>query len=316
MRKYQPGEVKRDARAAEALRSLGYVAGPGPTAGSEENLKDPKDMVDIEQSFRWAESLLARQRPAEVIEHMEPAAQRSPESFLIVELLGKAYAAEELFDFAELAFGQALALQPRSPETWGLLAQVLGVRRAYGRAIKACEQALQIDPEALDAQRLLPQLRELLAQQTAQIDKLRAELRAQPDSAELAFALGDELAVAGATAEAVTVLRTGLEHNPQNIQLANNLAWIMATSPDDHLRNGAEALRLAQVACAGESATNPTILDTLAAAQAETRDFDAAVATLQRAADLARQAGNTHLAAELAQRTKYYQEKRPFRAPA
>ena len=168
----------------------------------------------------------------------------------------------------------------------------------------------------MDAQRLLPQLRELLAQQTAQIDKLRAELRAQPDSAELAFALGDELAVAGATAEAVTVLRTGLEHNPQNIQLANNLAWIMATSPDDHLRNGAEALRLAQVACAGESATNPTILDTLAAAQAETRDFDAAVATLQRAADLARQAGNTHLAAELAQRTKYYQEKRPFRAPA
>ncbi|NIP94144.1 MAG: sel1 repeat family protein, partial [Akkermansiaceae bacterium] len=50
---------------------------------------------------------------------------------------------------------------------------------------------------------------------------------------------------------------------------ANNLAWLLATHPDDALRNGGEALKLIEPHTHGEGGDNPALLSTLAAAQAE-----------------------------------------------
>jgi hypothetical protein len=75
----------------------------------------------------------------------------------------------------------------------------------------------------------------------------------------------------------------------------NNQAWQLATSPDPNVRNGVEAVWLAQRACELTKYEKALFVGTLAAAQAETGKFDAAIATAQRACDVAAENGETNL---------------------
>ena len=86
----------------------------------------------------------------------------------------------------------------------------------------------------------------------------------------------------------------------------NNLAWILATHPDDALRDGKEALRLARTL---PVKTEATYADTLAAALAETGAFEEALelilTVLPRAEDFLRE--------KLTQRRQAYQQRQPWR---
>ena len=63
----------------------------------------------------------------------------------------------------------------------------------------------------------------------------------------------------------------------------NNLAWILSTCADASLRDGKRAVELATHACELTGRKNAWLLDTLAAAFAETGDFKAAVETQREA---------------------------------
>ena len=74
---------------------------------------------------------------------------------------------------------------------------------------------------------------------------------------------------------------------------AERSAWMLATNPNASVRNGAEAVELAQRAVELSGGREPAILDTLAAAYAEAGRFPEAVKTAQRAAALASARGDT-----------------------
>ena len=59
--------------------------------------------------------------------------------------------------------------------------------------------------------------------------------------------------------------------------LLNNFAWVLATSPDEKLRDGKRAVEMATEACKLTDYKQAHILSTLAAAYAEIGDFDAAI---------------------------------------
>ena len=60
---------------------------------------------------------------------------------------------------------------------------------------------------------------------------------------------------------------------PDDSGVLNNLAWLLATSPDDVLRDGKRAIELARKACEGTTWKQPHIISTLAAGYAEAGDF-------------------------------------------
>jgi len=271
--------------------------------------------VDVDHDFRLAESLLAAGKVTQALDLLEPAVRRSPESFVVVEALGKAYGAAEMNEFAQATFQQALALWPQSPPTWAFLAQVLQQRGALPQALRACDEALKLDPNSPDATKLKPELEQAAKQQEAKIAELRQQVRSQPDVVEPALALSEQLSATGQTAEAIRVLQDALAKAPENASLANALAWLLGTAPDDKLRNAGEALRWARVACAGDGSSNPTHLDTLAAAQAESGAFDEAIQTAARAIKLATDAGNKRRVTLLSHRLALYQGQRPYHDP-
>jgi hypothetical protein len=86
----------------------------------------------------------------------------------------------------------------------------------------------------------------------------------------------------------------------------------MATCPDTAFRNGPEAVRLATRACELTGYTRPLLIGTLAAAQAETGDFQAAIATAERAKALATALRLEEIAMKNQELIQFYRQGLPF----
>ena len=113
--------------------------------------------------------------------------------------------------------------------------------------------------------------------------------------------------------EGLAYWRQALSKDPDNLQVLNDFAWVLATSHDETLRNGNVALPLAEHAVALTSAREPALLGTLAAVYAENGRFDKAIELELQAVELATQQGNSTLAASLRTRLGLYRDKTPTR---
>ncbi len=111
-----------------------------------------------------------------------------------------------------------------------------------------------------------------------------------------------------AHAAAVALYRLGLTAG-DNPVIAGNLAWVLATSPDDSVRNGAEAIALAQRLGPDE----PTALSSLAAALAESNRFPEAVAAATRALELIRGTPSHEAEVPFTARLEAYRTGKPWR---
>jgi tetratricopeptide (TPR) repeat protein len=114
--------------------------------------------------------------------------------------------------------------------------------------------------------------------------------------------------------EAIAQFQKSLEVKPGQIPVQNDLAWLLATTPDAALRDGAKARALAEQANQSSGGGDPKILRTLAAACAAQGNYGLAVSTARRALELAAAQKNEALAAALRQEIQHYEANTPLRA--
>lgn len=113
--------------------------------------------------------------------------------------------------------------------------------------------------------------------------------------------------------EAIDIYRGLLEIRPDDLDVANNLAWQLATTAPAKLRNGPEAVALAERIIRQPGGRTATYLDTLAAAYAEAGRFDDAVAAAVEATQLAKSLQNRALLQDIERRLAGYRARRPAR---
>ena len=94
---------------------------------------------------------------------------------------------------------------------------------------------------------------------------------------------------------------------PENHEFKNGLAWIHATCPDARYRDGKKAVVLATKSCEPSQWKNACDLNILAAACAESGDFESAVKWETRAIELG---GDDKQEQEL--RLELYRERKPY----
>jgi tetratricopeptide (TPR) repeat protein len=100
-----------------------------------------------------------------------------------------------------------------------------------------------------------------------------------------------------------------LKLKPDDASLLNNLAWVLATSPKDDLRDGKRAIELANEACRLTEYKQAYILSTLAAAYAESGDFENAKKWIDKAIEI----GGPDQPPALKKERKRYRKSKPWR---
>jgi tetratricopeptide (TPR) repeat protein len=145
------------------------------------------------------------------------------------------------------------------------------------------------------------------------IDCFHKALENQPDHVKARHALGLTLLRNGQVNEAIDCFHKVLEIQPGDVAVQNDLAWVLATFPQASIRNGSQAVNLAEQAERLSGSTNPAILGTLAAAYAEVGHFPQAVAAAQRALQQAGAQNDSTRVSSLKAQLECYQSGSPFR---
>ena len=86
--------------------------------------------------------------------------------------------------------------------------------------------------------------------------------------------------------DAIKHFGEALKVDPNYLQSANNLSWLLATTSRESLRDGEMAVWLAEKVCKASDYKQPQALDTYAAALAETGEFEKAIATVDSAIEI------------------------------
>jgi len=182
-------------------------------------------------------------------------------------------------------------------------------------ALKYFQKAVEIDPRDVAGHNNLAGALRKKGRINEAIAHWTTALELNPRSAAAHNNLGDTLYGQGRHAEAVAHWRAGLRAEPDRIFTLNQLAWVLATCAETAVRNGAEAVGLAERAVQLSGGRDPAVLSTLAAAYAETSRFPEAADTARRALNLALSAEqkNQPLIGALKAGVALYQAGSPYR---
>jgi tetratricopeptide (TPR) repeat protein len=137
-------------------------------------------------------------------------------------------------------------------------------------------------------------------------DKDELEVRAEALSSR-----GDALLSVGKHAEAVKDYEETLKLEPDDTHVLNNYAWVLATSPDDGVRNADRSIELGRKACELTKYEKAHILSTLAAGYAEKGDWENAVKWSSKAVELG--GAEAEVSDQLRKELESYKEKKPWR---
>ena len=234
----------------------------------------------------------------DAIAHYERAAAINPADAEAQNNLGVTLFGIGRADDAIAHYQKALEIQPDYAEASCNLASALIAKGDFDGAIGRYTVCLAAIPDQEEARYNFASALLRRGRTDEAILQYQKVLQLHPDSADAHANLGSAWLAQRSVRDAIAEYTKALQISPENLAALSNLAWLLATSADPTVRNGSEAVRLAERADSASSRSDkhPTILRILAAAYAEAGQFAEAKETAQHALEAANIQGNTTLA--------------------
>ncbi|UCG31900.1 MAG: tetratricopeptide repeat protein [Phycisphaerales bacterium] len=204
----------------------------------------------------------------------------------------------------------------RDPDYFEALNNLGNLSASAGRIEEAWEYYRRALAVNADSAQVHSNMAHLMMQTGKPEDAIRhyAEaVRLVPTNAQGHENLGLALLAAGRAREAVSHFGEAVRLAPGQPGPPLDLAWLLATHPDEAVRDGRRAVELAERGIALLDTEQPAALEILAAAQAEVGAFQEAVATATRAIELAEQRNLRAQAEAARRRLELYRSGRPYR---
>ncbi len=265
-------------RSEQDLQLLNRQFGPKvmteDTIGYERWLESEPESAALHNTV--ATLYLDLDRPQDAVRHFRAAAHLDPDTAASHFNLGTALTVAGDYESAVLEYQRALSLRKDYPQAHNNLASILLGTGRVDEAITHLKEAIRLDPA--NAQ----------ANYNAGIATLRQ----------------------GKHPDAVGYLKKAVQLAPDSASALVDLAWVLAATPHDALRDPGLAIRMAERAVALTGRRDAGALDALAAAQAANGEFDRAVDTATTALAL-----KPADAASITARRDGYQQRRAFRLP-
>jgi len=203
---------------------------------------------------------------------------------------------------------RSIQIEPYQPNILFNLAFVLDRNGEFDEAVQYYNKALQIRPDHYQGHNNFASLLARQGRMQLAIEHWKVSLGLMSKQHIVHYNLGKALARRGKGKEAVSHFRDALWLKPDWPYALSELAWVLATYPDEELRDTKEALRLAKKACELTEYKNVRMLDSLAAAYAASGDFPEAVRFARQAFDLAVANGEQNKARQISNRLGLYQD--------
>ena len=248
----------------------------------------------------------------EAIAHYEKALSVNPADAEAHNNLGNALLRIGRLDEAIVHYQKALTIQPDYADASCNLASALLSKGDMDGAIDHYLAGLARSPNYAEAQYNVANALLHKGRTDEAIDHYQKALELQPENADAHANLGSAFLEKGRPQDAIAQYRDALQIAPENAAAQSNLAWQLATSSDPSLRNGSEALRLAEQANRLSGGNRPVILRILAATYAENGRFVDAIQVAERALQFADAQNNSTLVDALRKEIALYQSGLPY----
>jgi protein O-mannosyl-transferase len=204
--------------------------------------------------------------------------------------LGMVRAVQGRNEDAVRCFRAAIPLMPDDADAVYYLGFALRLSGRNEEATQVFERAVRIAPRSIRGYAQIGSVLAMRGRPGEACVQFRQALTISPEDPDLHFELGSALVLAGRPAEAAGELRLANRFRRDWPEALNALAWLLATHPDPAVHAADEALRLAVRASSLTHESDAEILDTVAAAQAAAGRFPDAIATAERAVNVATRA--------------------------
>lgn len=251
-----------------------------------------------EAHYNLGRLLVEQNQLDDAIAHYERATAINPADAEAQNNLGVTLFGIGRADDAIAHYRKALDIRPDYAEAACNLGNALIAKGDFDGAIARYTTCLAAVPDQEEARYNLASALLRRGRTDEAIIQYQKVLEMHPESADAHANLGSAWLGTKRVRDAMEEYERALKISPENLAALSNLAWLLATSADPSVRNGPEAVRLAERAdsASSRSETHPTVLRILAAAYAEAGQFTEAKETAHRALEAANIQGNTTLA--------------------
>jgi len=266
--------------------------------------------ADIELHDDVAMLYLQLGRPREAVAHFNASVKLKPQSAAAHFNLATAETRAGRLEEAIGEYRQALQIKPDYANAHNNLGSVLRSRGRLDEAIEQYREALRDDPRHAAAHNNLGHALVSESNSVEALPHFLEALRINPEYADAHYNIGNLYALRGDWADAVEHFRSVVRLEPDWAPGLSELAWLLATAPEERLHNTRIAVRLAEHAADVTDKRDAKVLDVLAAAYADAGSFDRALATSDAALRLM---PGDPLARDIRSRQALYQAQHAYR---
>ena len=223
-------------------------------------------------------------------------------------------------DLAKADVDKLRRIAPDLPQAILLNSMIAAGKKRWGEAITDMQTLLQTDPTNAEYRIRLAAYyvgdsrpRKAIELLTHVLEGIRDDNDPEQKEtrAEALRARADALLSVGKHAEAIKDYDEALKIDPEDTHVLNNLAWVLATSPEDGVRNAKRSIELGLKACELTKYEKPHILSTLAAGYAEKGDWETAKKWSAKAVEMG--AKEEEIDSQLKKELESYEQKKPWR---
>jgi tetratricopeptide (TPR) repeat protein len=233
----------------------------------------------------------------------------------VYKLIDQAVTLEKQGDYkqATTIWRKAVELDPDDAKSHNDLGMNLYLLGSPEEAFQQLRESIRINPILVEGHYNLGRFLLQDGHPDQAVPELERTLDLSPRFSSAQEALAAALVALGKPREALGMWHHALTLQPNSVAALTGAAQILATTTDDKLRNGPEAVTLSSRANDLTSGTNPGVLDVLAEAYAEAGQFSQALTFANRALDLTVAKGDDAKATAIRSRIQLYTANTPYR---